>query len=258
MFIVTHSLDYSDLLEDSPNLSRPAYDGLPSAWEEDYAGSSQHLLSSPEYSSNGSSDITAMGNYSPDHLPLQEAYDVHAQDSTCLEFGQTDDGANDFPTTPLTPNSYESQNTCFSSSPVDTDYNSAPSTPIEDTREDSSAEHGGVAMAISPTPKPYRSKVPSPKVLKASRGRRKRGGGARRGRLFKCEEPGCGSDFTSRQNLNNHLNAHYGIKPFSCEHCPKSFGTANDCKRHIRTCVAKKQNGLQFVDCGGLSGCVNE
>ncbi|TFK69702.1 hypothetical protein BDN72DRAFT_840067 [Pluteus cervinus] len=46
----------------------------------------------------------------------------------------------------------------------------------------------------------------------------------------------CGRGLTSRDNLTNHLNFHFNIKPYECPHCKKAFTTKADCTRHTKKC----------------------
>ncbi|KAG7089236.1 hypothetical protein E1B28_010935 [Marasmius oreades] len=140
------------------------------------------------------------------------------------------------------PNGYNSQNTpsypCSATVNLPghyTGYCDPRSTP---SNAADNFERSGMTPAI-PYSAAYRATVASQRVVQASQNRRKEGVS-----LFACDE--CGATLTSHQNLRHHLNAHYNIKPFSCEHCQKSFGTAHDRSRHAKTCGAKKQSGIRF------------
>ncbi|CAA7268177.1 unnamed protein product [Cyclocybe aegerita] len=51
---------------------------------------------------------------------------------------------------------------------------------------------------------------------------------------FFCEH--CGSSFTRKHNLNNHLKSHYGITDLECQYCGNPFTTIPVKKRHEDTC----------------------
>ncbi|KAJ7018819.1 hypothetical protein C8F04DRAFT_1150029 [Mycena alexandri] len=55
---------------------------------------------------------------------------------------------------------------------------------------------------------------------------------------FVC--PLCGSEFTAKHNLKNHVNSHDSTKEFKCEDCGQSFGTAHVLKRHRDKCGKPK------------------
>ncbi|KAL0067712.1 hypothetical protein AAF712_005152 [Marasmius tenuissimus] len=76
----------------------------------------------------------------------------------------------------------------------------------------------------------YRSNIGSAAIVKASIDRRKKNA------KFVCTEPGCTSDFTTKQNLKNHMNSHFGIKGFECSFCGKPFTTMHVRGRHQNTC----------------------
>ncbi|XP_041983780.1 telomere zinc finger-associated protein-like [Aricia agestis] len=42
--------------------------------------------------------------------------------------------------------------------------------------------------------------------------------------------------FTSRKNLNQHVNKVHSTKNFTCSNCPQKFATESDLKRHTKTC----------------------
>ncbi|KAK1236389.1 hypothetical protein PQX77_000373 [Marasmius sp. AFHP31] len=76
----------------------------------------------------------------------------------------------------------------------------------------------------------YRTNIGSAAIVKASIDRRKKNA------KFVCTEPGCTSDFTTKQNLKNHINSHFGIKGFECSFCGKPFTTMHVRGRHQNTC----------------------
>ncbi|KAL0575495.1 hypothetical protein V5O48_006480 [Marasmius crinis-equi] len=95
----------------------------------------------------------------------------------------------------------------------------------------------------------YRTHIGSPAIAKASHERR------RKPAKFFCEQRGCSSSFTTRQNLKSesrnrdlllvhpakcasldHINSHLGIKKYKCNFCPKDFTTLHVRDRHQTTC----------------------
>ncbi|KAF9000728.1 hypothetical protein BDQ17DRAFT_664600 [Cyathus striatus] len=80
---------------------------------------------------------------------------------------------------------------------------------------------------------PVRSKVAADAVSQAMIKRR------RKAALFKCCK--CGADFTTKQNLNHHMNSHYNIKDHKCE-CGRGFGTRHVMRRHRNSCSIAKGN----------------
>ncbi|KAK7462963.1 hypothetical protein VKT23_007544 [Stygiomarasmius scandens] len=74
---------------------------------------------------------------------------------------------------------------------------------------------------------PMRNIISTDAQRRASHSRRKHPG-----ILYLCDI--CDQDFTSRQNLRNHINAHNGIKPYACSICEEAFGTSQSLKRHSR------------------------
>ncbi|KAJ7613970.1 hypothetical protein FB45DRAFT_260173 [Roridomyces roridus] len=86
----------------------------------------------------------------------------------------------------------------------------------------SSQDEGPVATS------PPRAVVGSAANVDAAHLRRKRAA------KFRCEQ--CGRTFTARHNLNNHENAHKGIRPFPCKNgCGQRFTTAGTATRHAKT-----------------------
>lgn len=51
---------------------------------------------------------------------------------------------------------------------------------------------------------------------------------------LKCLFPNCGNLLASKQLLLTHLRTHYGVKPFICNFCSKSFNDRGNLKNHIR------------------------
>jgi hypothetical protein len=101
--------------------------------------------------------------------------------------------------------------------------------------------------------------VATPSVVAASKSRRSGKGEPQ----FQCPIEGCGTTFTREFNLNraslvqtritlakcicsstDHLNSHYGIKPFSCrwEGCSWAFGRAYDRIRHEQRCEFRRDD----------------
>ncbi|KAF9249718.1 hypothetical protein L218DRAFT_888001 [Marasmius fiardii PR-910] len=104
-----------------------------------------------------------------------------------------------------------------------------------------------MSTALSLRPE-YRPRVASPRVVKASRKRRREGIN-----LLPCEK--CGATFTSYHNLKyesdrywvlvyyphletflDHRNAHHKIKLFPCDYCYKSFAASQNRNRHCKIC----------------------
>ncbi|RDB25685.1 hypothetical protein Hypma_006889 [Hypsizygus marmoreus] len=73
----------------------------------------------------------------------------------------------------------------------------------------------------------FRDTIASEAVLLASARRRKKPAN------FSCHI--CSQLLTSKDNLNNHLDAHEGIRRHKCEHCPESFRTRSVLKRHQKS-----------------------
>ncbi|KAJ4479196.1 hypothetical protein J3R30DRAFT_2730982 [Lentinula aciculospora] len=86
---------------------------------------------------------------------------------------------------------------------------------------------------------PPKAQVATERVLAASRKRR---GQIKPGaKLLDCHL--CGGTFTARHNLTNHINSHYGTRPYICiPQCGRAFGTNHVLKRH-------KKNCQEFITC---------
>ncbi|KAJ8088481.1 hypothetical protein PM082_022554 [Marasmius tenuissimus] len=94
----------------------------------------------------------------------------------------------------------------------------------------------------------YGSNIGSAAIVKASIERRKKNA------KYICTEPGCTSEFTTKQNLKSvcmiiipmcsvfsssskdHINSHFGIRGFECSFCGKPFTTMHVRGRHQNTC----------------------
>ncbi|EDR00945.1 uncharacterized protein LACBIDRAFT_312711 [Laccaria bicolor S238N-H82] len=85
-------------------------------------------------------------------------------------------------------------------------------------------------------PPGQRPKIATEAVKKASERRR------RHAAKFNCEWPGCVSDFTTKHNLQNHLNSHLGIRNYQCDVCKRTFGVAHVLTRHRKKCRATDSN----------------
>lgn len=51
---------------------------------------------------------------------------------------------------------------------------------------------------------------------------------------FKCPVNGCDNTYTLKNKLLAHLRTHYGIKPYKCQYCLKSFNDKGNLKTHLR------------------------
>ncbi|KAJ8080815.1 hypothetical protein PM082_017650 [Marasmius tenuissimus] len=72
--------------------------------------------------------------------------------------------------------------------------------------------------------------VGSPTVTRAATARR----GPSAPRYF-CNLPGCSSEgFTSKTNLEYHIRAHNGERPFDCARCRHTFRSRSDLQRHMK------------------------
>ncbi|KAG7089215.1 hypothetical protein E1B28_010916 [Marasmius oreades] len=49
----------------------------------------------------------------------------------------------------------------------------------------------------------------------------------------------CFSTFTEKHGFRNHLNVHYGRKPYACDGCKKRFTTSHTRNRHVTTCSSQ-------------------
>ncbi|KAJ7202266.1 hypothetical protein C8J57DRAFT_403933 [Mycena rebaudengoi] len=53
---------------------------------------------------------------------------------------------------------------------------------------------------------------------------------------FRCKFEACSATFTSKHNLKNHMNSHYGIRPYGCPKCDATFTTPAVKSRHFKSC----------------------
>ena len=53
-------------------------------------------------------------------------------------------------------------------------------------------------------------------------------------KIFKCPYHGCNNTYLVRNKLLIHLRTHYGIKPFVCAYCSKSFNDKGNLNIHLR------------------------
>ncbi|KAF8626938.1 hypothetical protein AX17_006438 [Amanita inopinata Kibby_2008] len=88
----------------------------------------------------------------------------------------------------------------------------------------SSYQFGPASSTSTTTPR----KVGSDKINDAARKRR------RTEPKFQCHL--CSQKLTTKHNLKNHLNSHFGIKNNACKVCSRSFTTTSDLKRHLEHC----------------------
>lgn len=56
--------------------------------------------------------------------------------------------------------------------------------------------------------------------------------------MINCEY--CEKKFKDTIQLNNHLNLHFGNKPFTCEQCGGTYGTKGELERHKKYKFEKK------------------
>jgi len=80
----------------------------------------------------------------------------------------------------------------------------------------------------------FRSTVGSKAMVEACKKRRKQGDGV--ARLFVCEIPSCGRNFTARHNLRYHMKSHNDIRDEICRDCGSGFVTRETRRRHQKTC----------------------
>ena len=64
-------------------------------------------------------------------------------------------------------------------------------------------------------------------------------------KCFKCDI--CGSQFKTKQNITNHVNAvHNGLKPYICPICPLIFAY----QTHVRQHVKEVHDKIKCFNCG--------
>ncbi|KAF9260081.1 hypothetical protein L218DRAFT_626346 [Marasmius fiardii PR-910] len=241
-------------------------------WEDsmhhDHPWTSLPLSSYPRYIHNGVRVPAPMASHDFNLLQSQEACEgassyVDEQDyARRLQHDcgwRMNDGlVNEFPATLAPPSNVDNRNShstpvfpcpAVAASPPGhyADYNNSQPSPSDTTNRSPSVEPEDTTRENHSE---YRQTVASPKVAAANKRRRKKGA-----RSFPCSN--CEATFTTKQNLNHHLNSHYNIKPFSCDHCRRPFGHASDLRRHLKwkVCLAvKKKSAEEFIHCSGLPG----
>uniref|UniRef100_A0A1I8M2W6 Uncharacterized protein n=1 Tax=Musca domestica TaxID=7370 RepID=A0A1I8M2W6_MUSDO len=65
---------------------------------------------------------------------------------------------------------------------------------------------------------------------------------------FYCQQ--CDRDFSTKTNLNRHMQSHEGKKPHVCPHCSKSFTQKSTLKQHIFTHTGEKPYICEYCDRG--------
>ncbi|KAG6917508.1 hypothetical protein DXG01_002255 [Tephrocybe rancida] len=115
-----------------------------------------------------------------------------------------------------------------------TPEHSAPPSPLPQSESDMFRRYdnaSGIGYPIL-----QRETIASDAVLQASAKRRKKAA------TYECGT--CGQKLTSRDNLNNHLDAHTGIRRHRCDYCHERFRTRSVLKRHQKSlkCPASRQD----------------
>lgn len=107
--------------------------------------------------------------------------------------------------------------------------------------------------------------VGSEALVKFTKNRRKKPA------LFKCEFKNCDRDFTTKANqkreystsltlwprittsFTDHINSHWGIKPYSCGQCGRGFSVGHARQRHLKTCIKTVfKQPSDFMQRGGV------
>lgn len=71
-------------------------------------------------------------------------------------------------------------------------------------------------------------------------------------RRFYCEQ--CQRDFSTKTNLNRHMQSHAGAKPFACTECDKSFTQKSSLKQHMFTHTGERPYVCEICN-RGFSQC---